>query len=442
MSVAIVKGQKTDITKTTPGLQQLIISLGWEAPASLELDTSAFLLQQNGKVKSDNDLIFYGNPGNSFITYVENATGSDARQFKVNVGAIPQDIQKIAVTLTIYNSDKPTENFSQVNRTYLRCTHEATGAEIFRYDIDSQFSSETAIVVGELYRYQTEWKFAAVGAGYFGGLKELCGSYGVEVEDTPAPTPPPTPPVSPKPVSPPPPPPAPAPIPAKPMNLNRPSTPPPAPPAPTPSPTPSVNLNLSKIELKKKGDVINLQKKSGGTLGELLINLNWNRQEKKGLFKRSSGVDLDLGCLYELQDGDKGVVQALGNSFGSLTNWPFVALDGDDRTGAIAGGENMRINGNKISEIKRILVFSFIYEGITRWTDADGVVTISQQNGPDIIVRLDEADNRSPMCAIAMIQNVGNETFSIEKLVQYFKGHSDMDRAFNWGMRWKAGSKD
>lgn len=146
--------------------------------------------------------------------------------------------------------------------------------------------------------------------------------------------------------------------------------------------------------------------------------------------------------MYELQDGDKGVVQALGNSFGSLTNWPFVALDGDDRTGAIAGGENMRINGNKISEIKRILVFSFIYEGITRWTDADGVVTISQQNGPDIIVRLDEADNRSPMCAIAMIQNVGNETFSIEKLVQYFKGHSDMDRAFNWGMRWKAGSKD
>ncbi|WP_046212764.1 TerD family protein [Paenibacillus wulumuqiensis] len=430
MSVSIVKGQKTDVTKTNPGLSQLNMMLGWQAPAALELDTSAFLLQQDGRVSSDNDLIFYGNPGNSFITYQENPAGSDQRQFQLMMNAVPHNVQKIAVTLTIYNSGAGHYTFSQASGMYLRCTDGRTGAEIFRYDLENHFSNETAIVIGELYRYQSEWKFSAVGAGYFGGLKELCGSYGVEVEDTPPAAPSPPTPVPPAPVPP---------TPAPPAPVQRQVPPPAAPPAPAPQAAP---LNLRKIELKKKGDVINLQKKASGTLGELLINLNWNRVQKKGLFSRGSGgTDLDLGCLYELQNGSKGVVQALGNSFGHMEFDPYIALDADDRTGARAGGENMRINGNKIAQIKRILVFSFIYEGISRWTEADGVVTIYQKDGPDIIVRLDEHDNGKPMCAIALIQNVGNETFSIERVVQYFPGHRQMDEAFRWGMRWTAGRK-
>ncbi|WP_046227603.1 TerD family protein [Paenibacillus dauci] len=423
MSVSIVKGQKTDVTKLHPGLSQLNIVLGWQAPAALELDTSAFLLQQDGRVSSDDDLIFYGNPRNSFITYQENPAGQDQRQFQVTMSALPQSVHKIAVTLTIYNSDTGKYTFSQASGMYLRAVDGHTGAEIFRYNLDNHFSNETAIVIGEFYRYQSEWKFSAVGAGYFGGLKELCRSYGVEVEDTPtaAPSPPPIPP---------------SPVQQAPV---RQVPPPAAPPAPAPQSAP---LNLRKIELKKKGDVINLQKKAAGTLGELLINLNWNRVQKKGFFNRGSGgTDLDLGCLYELKDGTKGVVQALGNSFGHMDYEPYVALDADDRTGARAGGENMRINGNKIAQIQRILVFSFIYEGISRWTEADGVVTIYQKDGPDIIVRLDEHDNGKPMCAIAMIQNVGNETFSIERIVQYFAGHRQMDEAFRWGMRWTAGRK-
>jgi len=425
MSVSIVKGQKTDVTKLHPGLSQLNIVLGWQAPAALELDTSAFLLQQDGRVSSDNDLIFYGNPRNAFITYQENPAGQDQRQFQVTMSALPQSVHKIAVTLTIYNSDTGNYTFSQASGMYLRAVDGRTGAEIFRYNLDNHFSNETAIVIGEFYRYQSEWKFSAVGAGYFGGLKELCGSYGVDVEDTSSAAPSPSPPISSPPVQ------------QAPVRQVPPSTPAPssAPPAPAP-------LNLRKIELKKKGDVINLQKKAAGTLGELLINLNWNRVQKKGFFNRGSGgTDLDLGCLYELKDGTKGVVQALGNRFGHMDYEPYVALDADDRTGARAGGENMRINGNKIAQIQRILVFSFIYEGISRWTEADGVVTIYQKDGPDIIVRLDEHDNGKPMCAIAMIQNVGNETFSIERIVQYFAGHRQMDEAFRWGMRWTAGRK-
>ncbi|WP_017811069.1 TerD family protein [Paenibacillus shenyangensis] len=429
MSVSIVKGQKTDVTKLHPELSQLNIVLGWQAPAALELDTSAFLLQQDGRVSSDNDLIFYGNPRNAFITYQENPAGPDQRQFQVTMSALPQSVHKIAVTLTIYNSDTGNYTFSQASGMYLRAVDGRTGAEIFRYNLDNHFSNETAIVIGEFYRYQSEWKFSAVGAGYFGGLKELCGSYGVDVEDTSSAAPSPSPPISSPPVQ------------QAPVRQVPPSTPAPssAPPAPAPQSAP---LNLRKIELKKKGDVINLQKKAAGTLGELLINLNWNRVQKKGFFNRGSGgTDLDLGCLYELKDGTKGVVQALGNRFGHMDYEPYVALDADDRTGARAGGENMRINGNKIAQIQRILVFSFIYEGISRWTEADGVVTIYQKDGPDIIVRLDEHDNGKPMCAIAMIQNVGNETFSIERIVQYFAGHRQMDEAFRWGMRWTAGRK-
>ncbi|MEW4372031.1 TerD family protein [Paenibacillus kandeliae] len=433
MSINIVRGQKTDITKTNPGMSQFTVLLGWQASAGLELDTSAFLLRANGKVDGDDDLIFYGNTGNSFISYIDQASGSDKRQFTIQLQRIPQHIDRIALTLTIYNADAPGNNFSRVQHMYIRGIQEAGQNELFRYNLESGFSNETAIVIGELYRYQSDWKFAAVGAGYFGGLKELCGSYGIEVEEpsgSQQPTPTPTPPIP----SPPPAPPAP---------------PIPSPPVQPPATPPSAPLNLSKIELKKKGDVINLQKKPGVSLGELLINLNWNRQQQKksgGLFGfggssgSSRGTDLDLGCLYELQDGSKGVIQALGNTFGRIDVPPYISLDADDRTGERTNGENMRINGNRISDIKRVLVFSFIYEGISRWTEADGVVTIYQQGGPDIIVRLDEPDNRRTMCAVAMIRNVG-ETFSIEKVVQYFSGHQEMDLAFNWNMRWKAGRK-
>jgi tellurite resistance protein TerA len=155
----------------------------------------------------------------------------------------------------------------------------------------------------------------------------------------------------------------------------------------------------------------------------------------------SSDIDLDLGCLYEMKNGDKGVVQALGNSFGSYNRAPFIVLDGDDRSGSVSSGENIRINGNKLKEFKRILVYSFIYEGVTRWSEADGVVTIKQNNGPDIIVRLNEFDNNKAMVAIAMITNERDETFSIERIVRHFNGHQEMDRAFGWNMRWTTGWK-
>ncbi|MEK5233295.1 TerD family protein [Lysinibacillus sp. FSL K6-0232] len=209
-------------------------------------------------------------------------------------------------------------------------------------------------------------------------------------------------------------------------------------------------VNLGKIELTKKGQSVNLTKSQQQEIGEILINLNWNQQAAKpsggflsSLFgaKSNGQIDLDLGCLYELTDGSKSCVQALGNLFGSLHTPPFIELDGDDRTGMVSGGENLRINGNKVSDIKRVLVYAFIYEGVANWSEADGVVTVNYGAGPNIEVRLNEHRNGKNMCAIAMIENVNNETFKVERLVDYFSGHQDMDKAYNWGLSWQAGRK-
>ena len=196
----------------------------------------------------------------------------------------------------------------------------------------------------------------------------------------------------------------------------------------------------------QKGQKISLEKKVPTGLGEILINLNWNSQPIKqgflsGLFSGGGGIDLDLGCLYELKNGKKGTVQALGNSFGSLSTSPYIALDGDDRTGANSDGENLRINGNRISEITRILVYTFIYEGVANWQQADATVTIKYPGAEDIIVKMDSFNSTSRMCALALFENQNDQTFSVEKLIQFFKGHQDLDRAHNWDMQWTVGRK-
>ena len=196
----------------------------------------------------------------------------------------------------------------------------------------------------------------------------------------------------------------------------------------------------------QKGQKVNLEKKGSAGLGEILVNLNWNSTPKKtgflsSLFGGSEGIDLDLGCLYELKDGRKGAVQALGNAFGSLNNPPFISLDGDDRTGAAAAGENLRINGDRLSDFKRVLVYTFIYEGVANWKQADATVTIKYPGAEDIVVKMDTFNSSNIMCGLVLFENQNDQTFSVEKIVQFYQGHRELDKAFNWGMQWKAGRK-
>ncbi|MCJ0904110.1 tellurium resistance protein [Rhodococcus sp. ARC_M6] len=213
----------------------------------------------------------------------------------------------------------------------------------------------------------------------------------------------------------------------------------------TPSPA---SVNLSKITLTKAAPTVNLAK-AGERQGNLRVNLNWSQgaaPKKQGFLAKLAGagsgaVDLDLGCLYELADGSKGVVQALGNSFGALNSSPFILLDGDDRSGSNTGGENMHVNLADPSVFRRILIFAMIYDGAPNWAAVDGVVTLYPTSGPEVEVRLDSASNQARLCAIALIQSSG-QGVSVTREVQYIDGsQSDLDRAYSWGMKWSAGRK-
>lgn len=203
-------------------------------------------------------------------------------------------------------------------------------------------------------------------------------------------------------------------------------------------------VSLSKVSLTKAAPKVSLTKASAAG-GMLRVNLNWTaRPARTGLFARSAPpIDLDLGCLYEYTDGSKGAVQALGDSFrdrNPFSPQPICRLDGDDRSGTSTDGENLFVDLSQVEHIRRILVFAFIYEGAPNWAAADAVVTLFPASGPQIEVRLDEHDRRATMCGIALLQNVNGE-LSVQREVRYASGHSELDGAFGWGMRWTAGSK-
>ena len=193
--------------------------------------------------------------------------------------------------------------------------------------------------------------------------------------------------------------------------------------------------------LTKAAPAVSLAKTTGGMLR---VNLNWTARqaEPRGFFRKGEpSLDLDLGCLYELADGRKGVIQALGNAFGSLDAPPWIALDGDDRTGTVAGGENMSINLGRPGRFKRVLIFAMIYEGAPNWAAVDGVVTLTSAGGQQFEVRLDDAGVNSRMCAVAQLVEVGGELV-FQREVRYIEGgQMALDQAYGWGMNWARGRK-
>ncbi|MFT4394262.1 TerD family protein [Gordonia lacunae] len=203
---------------------------------------------------------------------------------------------------------------------------------------------------------------------------------------------------------------------------------------------PAQPVSLSKITLTKSAPSISLSKQ-GATTGQVRVNLSWTANLKGGgLFRKAQGIDLDLACLWEFTDGSKGIVQALGNSFRAPRDGqPIIYLDGDDRSGS--GGENMYIDLAATNRIRRILIFAYIYEGTPNWAGANGVVTLFPANGPEIEVRLDEADQSALSCAIALFENRGGELV-LNREVRYIRGAQDkVDEAYGWGMNWRGARK-
>lgn len=191
MAVNLKKGQKIDLTKTNPGLKKILVGLGWDTNkydggADFDLDASVFLLGADGKAKSEADFVFYGNQkhaSGSVIHCGDNRTGEgegDDEQILVDLSLVPAEVEKIDFTVTIYEADERKQNFGQVSNAFIRIMNETGSEELIRYDLSEDFSIETAVVVGELYRNNGEWKFSAIGSGFGGGLAALCNNYGLD----------------------------------------------------------------------------------------------------------------------------------------------------------------------------------------------------------------------------------------------------------------------
>lgn len=192
MAISLQKGQKVDLTKGNPGLTKVIIGLGWDVNKydggkEFDLDAAAFMLNSEGKVPEDKNFIFYNNPKSpeGSVTHTgDNRSGAgegDDEQIKIDLASVPASIAKVSFGITIHEAKERSQNFGQVSNAYVRVLNEASGEELIRYDLGEDFSVETAIVVGELYRNNTEWKFNAIGSGYQNGLAGLCKDFGLDI---------------------------------------------------------------------------------------------------------------------------------------------------------------------------------------------------------------------------------------------------------------------
>ncbi|MEH0581157.1 MULTISPECIES: TerD family protein [Streptomyces] len=418
----------------------LRVELGWRSgPGVPDADASALLLV-GGKVRSDADFVFYNQPAHSSGAVrhegKRDAAGRVTDTLLVDLARVEPTIETVVLAASTDGG-----SFGRVPDLYIEVRDAAAGTVVARFD-SSGATVETAFVLGEFYRRQGAWKFRAVGQGYDSGLEGLATDFGITVDEpqhTAAPAPP-------TPQSPPPPPPAGPAFPA--------TVPPPAHQAPPPpSAPPAAPVRLTKVTLTKAAPSVSLTKQ-GGTSGALHVNLNWETRKQFSGWGSKRGramalhndLDLDLCALYELADGRKGVVQALGNAFGALHQPPYIHLDGDDRTGAVASGENLTVNLDHKNDFRRILVFVTIYEGARSFADLHATVTLRPQFGAAIDFSLDECTVPSTVCALALITNHGGDLV-VQREARYLvpeRGVSPqrtVDHAYGWGMNWTPGRK-
>ncbi|OKJ68536.1 TerD family protein [Streptomyces sp. CB02460] len=386
------------------------VELGWRTgPGAPDVDASALLLTAGGRVRSDDDFVFYNQP-----VHPRGAVRHEGRRqdgagvvetVRVSLASVEQDIATVVLAASTDGT------FGRVSGLYIRVLDAATGAETARFDpVDA--TTETAFVLGELYRRNGAWKFRAVGQGYASGLAGLATDFGITVDEPAAP----------------------------------------APPAPVIAPVPP-QVRLTKITLTKTAPSVSLTKQ-GATSGAMRVNLSWSaRTAPRGWMNkgrdavRLEDVDLDLSCLWELRNGASGIVHPINNQFGSYHEPPYVQLDHDDRTGGSDEGENLTINLDHTSEIKRLLVFVAVYSGASSFAGLHGVATLYPPAGPPIEVQLDECTVPAPVAAIALIENIDGELI-VRREAKYiilppgvFKQQA-VDLAYDWGLSWQSASKD
>lgn len=412
-----IRGQKSKISDLTKNFSNIEIAVAINGVPGMELDISCFGLDTQGKLSDDRYFIFFNqksSPCGSLT--IRNPKPGYNQVFGVNLTQLPINVRQLVITATIDS------NHTMSNLLSSHIDIFSDGQKIAHFQFSGRdFGQEKAIMIAEIY-YKDMWRFNANGQGFNGGLSALLAHFGgeeapnVNIQAPPKAAQP-----SPKVSSPP--------TPIAPISQ------PPAKKEPTSPP-----VRLEKITLEKRGNQRTVNLKKGGQ--PIHINLNWDQivQTKGGFFssKKSVNADLDLGCMYQLIDGSKQVIQALGNSFGDRNGPPFIFLDQDDRDGTSTNGENLYIL--KPEFIERVLIFAMIYQGSVNFSEVNARLKITDQFGNETLIPLNSPDPTKVFCAVCIIEKQG-EKISIKKEEQYFMGHSQCDQQFGFGFIWSAGSK-
>ncbi|PHJ58390.1 hypothetical protein VF14_29920 [Nostoc linckia z18] len=415
MEIELSKGGRFNLSQEAPSLKKVAIGLGWQinqAGETYDIDASVFMLNADGKIPDDKYFVFYNNLRSldgSLIHSGDNRTGEgngDDETIYVDLAKVNPAIQEIVFVVTIHQGQEKNQNFSQIKNAFIKIYNQENKNSLARYNLREAFSQETALEFGRLYKKHNQWRFQAVGEGYSSGLKSFVDKYVVET---------------------------------KPEEKKQYSK-------LTSLQDSRKNYNNMAIQLKKSGDSHNIDLKKSSNSSQLIIhaNLNWNRQESNigGLFKNILGgnkpPDLDLGCMYQMVNGQKGVIQPLGNSFGSKNSSPYIFLDKDDRTGAAANGENIYIFRPDL--IKRVMFFAFIYQGTPDFKSVQGRIFFKISNGEEVSLELNNPDSNRRFCAAAMIKTIKSQII-ITKEEKYFLGHEEASKNYRFGINWTPGSK-
>jgi len=390
----LVAGQRIKLDEITPDhLFKVGITLAFTQ--STIIDITCFGVDANNQLSDDKYMIFYNQKRSPCggLSMVSDTT-SNSQTFQVDLKKLSQNIQKIVFTATIDGS----ESMKALKNGEINITDNRGKAAEFKFD-NTNLNQEKALIIAQLY-IKGQWRFAAVAQGFNEGLSALLKHFGgQEVGENSSPR----------------------------------FQPPPSP------PTPKAKIRLSKVTLKKKGDKksISLLKSDKNLIH---VNLNWDAPEtkKRSFFGSNAAPDLDLGCMFRLKNGKMGVIQPLGNNFGSEHQPPYIVLDKDDRSGSSATGENLRIYKPELVDF--VMIFAMIYEGAKNFTTVNGRITVTDQKGNEVYIKLDSPDPKYTFCSACSFKNTGT-TLDITKEELYFSGHREADKHFGFGFSWSRGSK-
>lgn len=357
-----------------------------------EYDVACFILGDQDTVLSDDHIVFYNqrrSPDGAVEFSSSSGGGRTDARFTVNLAAVDHRVQTMVMTITPDGGDlrgvtAGTVSVMQGNET--RATFTFTGAD---------FTTERAIMATQLYKRSGEWRLYANGQGFAGGLDALVRHFGASVAPPSA---------------------------APPAEPPRPAAPP---------PTPSVSL--TKVTLNKQGDAARISLTKGAPQ-RVHVNLNWTQ----AAWHVHSAADLDLGCMLELEDGSKGVMQALGGNLGRPDTHPYIYVDKDDRSGHASDGENLYVERPGL--IRRVLIFAFIYEGTANFRDVNAHMTLRDTAGNEVKLDLDNPSGMARFCAVAMLERQGDQ-LTVRKEARYFRDHEDCDRHYHFGFNWRPGTK-